>query len=95
MRMNLVGLVYWCLLLTDFMFLIMSKWLHLFVSMCTYEYRSPQRPEDIIQSPIRRVTRDYLPTDVREFWEMNLGPLQESWVLFTADPFLQLFTFAS
>lgn len=37
---ELVGLVYWCLLLTDFMFLIMSKWLHL----CDYVYIWVQEP---------------------------------------------------
>jgi hypothetical protein len=62
----------------------------LFTCISMYHMHSwyPWRPEEGIGFSRTEVTEGYeLPC---RCWELNLGPLQEQPVLFTAEPFLQL-----
>lgn len=53
--------------------------------------QSPQRPAEGIRSPGTGVTDGYKPPCV--FWELNLGPLEEQWVLLTTEPAQNLLIF--
>lgn len=47
--------------------------------VCVHEYRCQQRPEVL----------DLLGTGVSGNWELTLGPLEEQYILLTAEPTVQ------